>query len=363
MTRLIALHLPQYHPIPENDQWWGKGFTEWHNVARARALFPGHAQPHLPADLGFYDLRLPEARQAQADLAREYGIGGFCYYHYWFNGRRLLNRPFDEIAASGSPDLPYCLCWANEDWSRAWDGRSRDLLIAQRYGREDDLAHIRFLIPLMEDPRWIRVDGKPLFLVYRAGLLPDARATTDLWREEARRAGTGELHLVKVESLPEESLVAPSAQGFDSSLEFQPKWSDLGPKRRDNRIWRRIRSTGTFRDWIWFRHNVHEYDQFVERQLQAPPARWDRIPSVVPMWDNTARRERGGIVLHGSTPEAYEHFLRETIRVRAPRDTSTDLVFVNAWNEWAEGNHLEPCQRWGRAYLEATRRALGGSGG
>jgi len=235
--------------------------------------------------------------------------------------------------------------------------------MSQRYGREDDLAHIRFLIPLMDDPRWIRVDGKPLFLVYRAGLLPDARATTDLWRDEARRAGTGELYLVKVESLPEEGLVAPASQGFDSSLEFQPKWSDLGPKRRDNRIWQRIRSTGKFRDWIWFRHNVHEYDRFVERQLQAPPAGWDRIPSVVPMWDNTARRERGGIVLHGSTPETYERFLRETIRVRAPRDTSTDLVFVNAWNEWAEGNHLEPCQRWGRAYLEATRRALGGTGG
>jgi len=358
MTRLIALHLPQFHPTPENDAWWGAGFTEWTNVTRARPLYKGHNQPHLPADLGFYDLRLPEARQAQADLARSYGIHGFCYYHYWFNGRQVLNRPVDEIVSSREPDFPFCLCWANEDWSRAWDGRSKDILLGQVYTEEDDLAHIRFLLPLMEDPRWIRVDGKPLFLVYRAGLLPDPRRTTDLWRTEARRSGIGELHLVKVESLPEEGLASPESLGFDSALEFQPRWSDLGPKRRNNAFWRRVNKLGILDGWVWFRHNVHEYREFVERQLAAPQPGWDRIPCVVPMWDNTARRERGGIILDGSTPELFGHFLSETLRVKAKRDTATDLVFVNAWNEWGEGNHLEPCRRWGRSYLEATLRAL-----
>src|SRR5215475_4957626 len=180
--RLVAFYLPQYHPIPENDEWWGTGFTEWTNVVSAKPVFAGHYQPHLPADLGFYDLRLPEVRQAQADLARNHGIHGFCYYHYWFQGRRLLRRPFDEVLRSGQPDFPFCLCWANENWTRVWDGSDKKLLIEQTYSADDDLAHIRWLAPAFRDPRHIRVEGKPLFLVYRARKLPDPLRTTSLWR-------------------------------------------------------------------------------------------------------------------------------------------------------------------------------------
>src|SRR4029077_7166935 len=199
-VKLIAFYLPQYHPIPENDDWWGKGFTEWTNVTKARPWFRGHYQPHLPADLGFYDLRLPETREAQANLARQYGIHGFCYYHYWFNGRRLLERPFNEVLASGSPDFPFCLCWANENWTRAWDGLEREVLIQQHYDSNDDLAHIRWLANAFRDPRYIRVHGKPLFLVYRVASLPDPMQTVSIWREEARRLGIGELFLCAVES-------------------------------------------------------------------------------------------------------------------------------------------------------------------
>lgn len=199
-VRAIAFYLPQYHPVPENDEWWGKGFTEWRNVSKARPLFPGHYQPHLPADLGFYDLRLPEVREAQAELARAHGISGFVYYHYWFNGRRILERPFNEVLQSGKPDFPFCLCWANENWTRIWDGGDKHILLEQKYSAQDDLAHIQSLIPAFRDERYIRVNGKPLFLVYRAELIPDPVRTAAIWREAAIKAGVGDLYLARVES-------------------------------------------------------------------------------------------------------------------------------------------------------------------
>src|SRR5438034_205774 len=194
-VRPVAFYLPQFHPIPENDAWWGRGFTEWRNVVRARPLFRGHYQPHVPADLGFCDLRVPETREAQAALARDHGIYGFCYHHYWFNGRQLLSRPFQEVLESGRPDLPFCLCWANEPWTRAWDGNSGEVLVPQEYSDADDRNHIRWLLNAFADPRYIRVEGKPLFLVYQASRLPDLSRTTETWREEAIRAGVGDLYL------------------------------------------------------------------------------------------------------------------------------------------------------------------------
>ena len=188
--RIIAFYLPQYHPFPENDEWWGKGFTEWRNVVKARPLYRGHYQPHLPADLGFYDLRVPEVRQQQADMARMYGINGFCYYHYWFNGHQLMERPLEEMLSSGNPDFPFMLCWANENWTRAWDGGSRHILIAQNYSEEDDRAHIRYLLDnVFSDSRYIRVDGKPVFLIYRSMLFPNMKETIRVWREEASSKG------------------------------------------------------------------------------------------------------------------------------------------------------------------------------
>lgn len=355
-VRPIAFYLPQYHSIPENDEWWGKGFTEWRNVAKAKPLFPGHDQPRVPADLGFYDLRLPETRQAQADLAREYGIFGFCYYHYWFNGRRLLQRPFNEVLATGQPNMPFCLCWANENWSRTWTGSDQEVLIAQKYSDEDDRQHIRSLITAFRDERYIKVKGKPLFLVYRAAKLPNPMRTTSIWREEARRAGIDELYLCRVESTREEK-GEPALLGFDAAVEFQPAWGSFGAALQRGAFWQWARRFG-LTSGAYGTHRVFEYEALVTQSLRQHPAPYKRFPSVTPGWDNSARRQTRATIFKNSTPALYEKWLRGVIETYQPSSPEENFIFINAWNEWAEGNHLEPCQKWGRAYLEATRKAV-----
>jgi len=354
MTKLVAFHLPQYHPIPENDMWWGKGFTEWTNVARARPLFPGHAQPHLPADLGFYDLRLPEVRKAQADLAREYGIHAFCYYHYWFSGRRILERPVDEILASGEPDFPFCLCWANENWTRAWDGGEQQILLEQTHGEDDFRAHARWLSSAFADPRYLKEKGRPVFLVYRASKIPEIERFATILREEAAVKGFSGVHLVRVESFPTEC--RPLPEGFDASLEFQPSRKHFERPLRRGFLRRQLMRLGLL-PRAHLDHDVRSYPDLVRRSLDAAQSPWPCHRCVTPMWDNSARRRvQGATIFVGSTPELYKDWLMESIR--RSKSLGDDLVFINAWNEWAEGNHLEPCHRWGRSYLEATRQAL-----
>ncbi|WP_287131129.1 glycoside hydrolase family 99-like domain-containing protein [Candidatus Cyanaurora vandensis] len=348
-ARLIAFYLPQYHPIPENDEWWGKGFTEWTNVAKAKPLFPGHNQPHLPADLGFYDLRLAEVRQAQAELAQAYGIHGFCYYHYWFNGRRLLERPFNEVLSSGKPDFPFCLCWANENWTRRWDGKEKQVLMAQNYSDADDLAHIQWLVKAFQDERYIRINGKALFLVYRVSQLPNPQRTSEIWREYAQQAGVGDLWLCAVESNFSDPQRDATKFGFDMTVEFQPNYVGLA---QVDRLWHRLTS------YLYTTHGhfIYDYRAFIQAMNRLPEVTYGRYPCVTPAWDNTARRKTAAFILKGANPQDYGAWLRQAIH-RYPRPLEENLVFINAWNEWAEGNHLEPCQRWGHAYLEATRQA------
>lgn len=357
-ARTLAFHLPQFHPIPENDAWWGKGFTEWTGVARARQLIPGHYQPHLPADLGFYDLRLAEARAAQAQLAAEYGISGFCYYHYWFGGHRILNRPVDEILDSGEPDFPFCLCWANENWTRTWDGRSSQVLLRQEHSDEDDLAHIEHLLPVFADRRYVRVGGRPLFLVYRTELLPEPARTAERWRTRALQAGLGEIFLARVESF--DATTDPATIGFDAAVEFAPDWRLMRPVR-EGLLPRLLGWLGLY-PRARLDHRFADYGQMARDMLAKPEPRYRRYRCVMPGWDNTPRRREGATVFTGSTPEAYGAWLREILLAESTRGLPQDerLVFINAWNEWGEGCHLEPDLRWGRAYLDAHREALRG---
>ncbi|MBN1146696.1 MAG: glycoside hydrolase family 99-like domain-containing protein [Anaerolineales bacterium] len=351
--RPIAFYLPQYHPIPENDEWWGRGFTEWVNVARARPLFPGHYQPHIPADMGFYDLRLPATRQAQADLARQYGIYGFCYYHYWFQGKLLLERPFNEVLGSGSPDLPFCLCWANESWNRRWDGDEKEILMLQEYSQEDDREHFCWLAKAFSDDRYIKVDGKPLFLVYALDDLPDPSRTASIWREEAQRAGFGGLYLCSVESYRMQ-IRSPYSLGFDAAVDFHP--NTIKYKARLSSLRRIMRALfNKMRYNIW---QLFDYPDYVSFALGQVTPGYKRFPCVMPSWDNTGRRNKGATIFINARPSIYEAWLTNALRKFVPYSRGENFIFINAWNEWAEGNHLEPCLKWGRGYLEATLSAL-----
>jgi len=350
-ARLIAFHLPQFHPTPENDAWWGKGFTEWTNVAKARPLFPGHYQPHIPADLGFYDLRLPEARAAQAELAHEHGIEGFCYYHYWFGGRRMLERPVNEILASGEPEFPFCLCWANHSWSTVWQGTA-DCLIEQTYpGWDDHAAHFEWLLNAFRDPRYITVDGKPLFVIYKPDEIPNVREVTSFWRQNAIKAGLPGLHLVGISH--RDDTWDPRQRGLDAStMQVLPRRNGRIPRRY---LWTKLK--------LLFRGNRHElsiydYEEVLPILLRSNSVDWPDYPLVLPNWDNTPRSGMRGLVLHNSTPELFRRHLREAIRRVQAKPRDERVVFIKAWNEWAEGNYLEPDVRFGRSYLSVVGEEL-----
>ena len=317
-------------------------------------LFRGHHQPHLPADLGFYDLRLPETRAAQADLARGHGIDAFCYYHYWFGGRRLLERPFDEVLRSGAPDLPFCLCWANENWTRVWNGKEDQVLLRQEYSDDDDLAHVRWLAEAFADPRYLRVDGRPVFLVYRASRLPDARRTTDRWRAEAVRLGVGEPYLCRGAGAARR----PGRPRHPRLRRRRPVRPRLHRPDQPGRASSPGPSAGSSVPHSPLRRNrVADYEELARRMLAEAPPTYTRFPCVTPGFDNSARRADGGAtILVESSPSAYERWLRQVVAGFVPPSPEENLVFVNAWNEWGEGNHLEPCQRWGTAYLDAHAR-------
>jgi Glycosyltransferase WbsX len=352
-ARLIAFYLPQYHPIAENDEWWGKGFTEWTNVAKAKPMFRGHYQPHIPADLGFYDLRVPETRAAQAELAMENGIEAFCYYHYWFGGKRILERPFNEVLRSGEPDFPFCLCWANHSWTGVWAGCPGRTLIEQVYpGDDDNIAHFNTLLPAFSDDRYVTVDGKPLFIIYDPLRIPEINRLTDTWREMAVKSGLKGIYLVGMSWIPDWN---PLLYGFDAST---PK--DRRPPVRDE-----ILTGHTTLQWlnnlfqkISGKPTVYDYEKVLPSMMYHEVSEYEDYPCLMPNWDNTPRSGSSGLVLQGSTPELFRVPLRNAIEILKKKPLEHRLIFVKSWNEWAEGNHLEPDLRFGKAYLEVIREEI-----
>lgn len=350
MTKPFAFYLPQFHPIAENDEWWGPGFSEWTNTAKARPRFPGHYQPRIPADLGYYDLRLPDTREEQARLAETYGVEGFIYWHYWFAGRRILERPFDEVLASGEPKLPFALAWANQTWSGIWHGAADRILVEQTYpGPEDDQAHFDHLLPAFTDDRYITVEGKPLFYVFRPEQLPHAAEWVERWQRMAQAAGLPGLYLVaEMSDLVGAGPIYPDPfrDGFDAGVHVRL------PIQQSTFAFARMRALRKAR--------LPEIYSYARRPVDRPASSPTRpvYPCVYPNWDNTPRSGRRGIVAHGSTPARFQLHVEDAARRLQAFPADRQLLFIKSWNEWAEGNHLEPDLRDGHAYLEALAAGL-----
>lgn len=353
-NRVIAIHLPQFYPFAENDEWWGKGFTEWRNVATATPRFRGHYQPHIPADLGFYDLRLAESRMAQIELAKMHGIDGFCYYHYWFSGRQIMEKPVKEMLNNSDEAFPFMLCWANENWHRNWEGGFNKVLISQEYSEEDDIRHFYHLLPYFNDPRYIRVNGAPVFCIYRTHLFPDIERTIATWRQLASENGFS-LYICRFE----DSLHFGNefmADGIDAAVEFQPfiTKEHLKVGNYIQRASRKIFGRELF-------SYIYSYKELVKRQLSRNinDCGYNKYPCVFPSWDNSPRRKgRSFTAFRGSTPQLFEKWLRHVKDSFKPYSADENFVFINAWNEWAEGCHLEPDLKNGSGYLDAVKNVF-----
>ncbi len=345
-VRLIASYLPQFYPTKENNEWWGAGFTEWTNVGKAEKLFKDHYQPRVPADLGYYDLRLVETRVQQAKMAEEYGIEGFCYWHYWFgNGKRILDRVFNEVLKTGSPDFPFCLGWANETWSGVWHGAKNKILLEQTYpGKSDYKMHFKEMLTAFQDKRYIRVDGKPLFMIYKPELIPDAAEFISYWRELAAEFGLGDFYFVG-QTIEIEKKKSILKMGFDAVnvvrlYDYRRKEVSV-LKKGLNRIFGEL--------------NVYEYE-VASSCFSGPEDRdIDCIPTIIPNWDHSPRSGKRAYILHNSTPELFRKHVRKVFEMIKDKPEERRIAFVKSWNEWGEGNHLEPDLKFGKEYLKVLK--------
>jgi lipopolysaccharide biosynthesis protein len=361
--RLIAFYLPQFHPIPENDAWWGPGFSDWVNVRGAKPLFPGHLQPRVPhPDLGYYDPQDVSVLARQAAMAAAHGVHGFCFYHYWFGGKRLLEGPIETFLAATAIDLPFCLCWANEPWTRAWDGRDRDVLMPQVYGGPQDWErHFRYLLPFFRDARAIRVVAKPLFLIYRVGSIPQVREMIQYWRDLAASSGLPGLHVVAMLTAFTDTTDLDNS-GVDATCEFFPTYAfrtrgldwvrsgfAMGLHLRALKRWTPLARTTVI---------TVDYAYMWNRLLTLPPVFPVQYRGAFVNWDNSPRKGLKGVIMRGTSPIIYRDGLAQQIARARQEPAQEPLLFVNAWNEWAEGAYLEPDTAHGYAYLEATRDAV-----
>jgi hypothetical protein len=363
-VKAIAFYLPQFHRIKENDEWWGEGFTEWTNVRKARPLYEGHEQPRQPGPLGYYNLLDPEAREAQVALAHLHGIEAFCYWHYWFgDGRRILERPFDDVLLSGKPDFPFCLCWANESWTGIWHGAPGRMLMEQKYpGVEDEEAHFEFLKKAFADPRYVRVDGKPLFLIYSPWKIPDLQAHVARLRARCERDGFAGIFLVSMAGGPYNAEFGC----FDAVVPSEPG-TYLHSHMRMNKLQRALRIY-CVKKWgdrtpRWLKNRLHmpdryPFEEFADAAFQGWPADGKTLPCVLTGWDNSPRSGYRGVVLDGYNPAVFRAYLDKALALVRRFPAGRRIVFIKAWNEWAEGNYLEPDQARGNSYLEAIRDSV-----
>lgn len=359
--KIIAFYLPQYHPIPENDEWWGLGFTDWVNVKRGKQRFKGHYQPHIPADFGYYDLRDEQIQISQAELAESYGISGFCYYHYWFNGKMLLEEPFNKVLKSGKPEFPFCLCWANENWTRGWDGLDSEILIGQNYDTYDPVQHIEWLAKAFSDNRYLKINNKPIFLIYNAAGIPNLKNIIEIWRDFAKKKGFFDIFLCSVNSVHNKLEEKMINLGFDAIVDFVPNgrdepilsWTILKNYycRFINKLIRTFRLENKFNQF--YLTYVYDYNRIMRKKLRKRIKNYRYFPCVMPSWDNSARRNIA-YVKQNLNPDSYKLWLDKSIEKIQHYPEDEQFVFVNAWNEWAEGCHLEPDLRNGKKFLKAT---------
>lgn len=355
MCRIIALYLPQFHPIPENNEWWGPGFTEWVSVAMARPLFPGHNQPHIPADLGFYDLRMPEIREAQASLAKEAGIEGFCYWHYWFgNGKQLLERPFNEVVNSKKPDFPFCLGWANHSWyKKRWAnvaGKDQ-LLIEQTYpGTQDHIDHFYSLLKAFKDERYIKVDGKLFFLIYLPLSIPDIRKFISLWRNLAKKNGVNDFYFV---GQSEEGVIGSEnllEDGIDA-VQDRGLFNIHHQKFISSKVMKRLMRIAKM-------PTCYKYADAMKCCNSGHDKKINHIPSIYTNYDHTPRSQHKGRVLTGANPDNFYQHAKETLDLVKDKPRENQLVLLTSWNEWGEGNYMEPDREFGKGYIYALRKAV-----
>lgn len=378
-ARVIALYLPQYHPVVENDKYWGKGFTEWTNVAKAKPLFRGHYQPRIPADLGFYDLRLPQVRKAQVELAREAGIEGFCYWHYWFgNGKEVLQMPFDEVVRTGEPDFPFCLGWALHDWTtKTWEKDSaiaKDTMIFKQEfpGEDDDIKHFYRLLDAFKDKRYIKVDGKLLFSILVPRAMPEPKRFMNLWNRLAQENGLPEFHFVGIiDSMPtitkdniknidkavDDNISEIKALGFDAVGTTDQKYAELktGGKLRKI-VFAMVRKVfpGALLD-------KYDYSKIIDNFYSPSDRREDVYPQLLAGWDRSPRSGRKAIIYYNNTPETFEKAAKKAIECVKNKAPEHRIVFLNSWNEWGEGAYMEPDLRFGKGKIKALRRVLNNS--
>ena len=343
--KLIAFYLPQYHPIKENDKAWGKGFTEWTNVSKALPQFDEHYQPRLPGELGHYDLRLLDVQKRQIELAKNYGLHGFCYHYYWFNGKKVLEKPLEQLLAHPELDFPFCVNWANENWTKKWDGLDNDVILYQEYSKKDDLDFIKDVSRMFKDPRYIHIDGKPLLMIYRPAHFPDIEKTVKRWRKWCLKNGIGEIYLMMTHSFEQ---INPNDVGFDGATEFYPNSIPVQSIKEDLTFFNEH-----------YEGLVYDYKELKEISNSFQTPDYDKYRSLCPSWDNEARKPGKGTTYHNATPTLYQEWLENLCRYTEKNfDKEKRLIFINAWNEWGEGAYLEPDQKFGYGYLNATRQAL-----